>query len=100
LAKAFSDPIFAKAASEVAKDPERAFAKYMQQRPDLMEALQEFCKLLGKEMEVLASSKDSATSATTTPQIPDDLPDHEKELVRRVLANPEIQASLIFVVIL
>lgn len=87
LAKAFSDPAFAKAAGEVAKDPERAFAKYMLQRPDLMEALQEFCKMLGKQMEGLAATKDAPPS----PQIPHDLPEHEKELVKRVLANPEIQ---------
>jgi hypothetical protein len=109
LAKAFSDPEFQRATELLSKDPEAAFRKYSKERPDLLLALREFSGLLGDQLDKLAPDSDAdakgrgkiATTAMTSRTgksspsvpIPGDLPNHEKELIRRVQTDLELQVG-------
>ncbi|TPX67248.1 hypothetical protein SpCBS45565_g03966 [Spizellomyces sp. 'palustris'] len=100
LTRALTDPVFQKAATELSRDPQAAFKKYAATRPDLMAALREFAGLLGDALGGLADQqegqkvKESGKEGASGFQIPDELPNHEKELVKRVMADPEVQEAL------
>ncbi|KAI8847220.1 hypothetical protein BC829DRAFT_397089 [Chytridium lagenaria] len=82
LARAFADPLFTQATEDLKRDPEKAFQKYAKERPDIMLALREFAG---------TTSIPPSIVSITTPTIPDELPDHEKELVKRVMQDKELQ---------
>ncbi|KAJ3207967.1 hypothetical protein HDU67_007109 [Dinochytrium kinnereticum] len=101
LARAVSDPVFQQATQDMKCDPEKAFKKYSRERPDLVLALREFAGLLGDQLEGMAGQSSGAFMGTSSrgshpapPPVPDDLPDHEKELVRKVLEDKEVQEVL------
>ena len=99
LARAFGDPEFQNAIQALTRNPKAAFEKYTKERPDLVLALREFSGLLGDQMDTMGSATENNASNTTTSsgknvEIPDDLPGHEKELIRRVQSDPEVQVSL------
>jgi hypothetical protein len=83
LCKAFQDPMFTTAISEMASNASDAFKKYSNQRPDLILALKEFATLMGHELSNAAIN-----------QIPKDLPKHEQELLKNVYGNVELQDAL------
>lgn len=93
LAKAFSDPLFLHAANEMARDPAQAMKKYGKENPDFLEAMKEFVALMGNTLSESVDPQSTA-SASNTPVIPEDLPDHEKKLVQNVLSDPEVQDIL------
>ncbi|KAJ3179867.1 hypothetical protein HDU87_002435 [Geranomyces variabilis] len=62
LVSALADPVFQRAAGEMAKNPQAAFKKYARERPDIMEALREFAGMLG---EKLGSMEGGATVSET-----------------------------------
>ncbi|KAJ3157062.1 hypothetical protein HDU89_002472 [Geranomyces variabilis] len=65
LARALADPVFQRAAGEMAKNPQAAFKKYARERPDIMEALRELAGMLGEKlgsMEGGAAAVDKGTS--------------------------------------
>ncbi|KAJ3300375.1 hypothetical protein HK104_001338 [Borealophlyctis nickersoniae] len=62
------------------------------ERPDLVEALRELAGLLAEEMDILADKETEERIKTV--EIPEDLPDHEKELVRRVQEDKGLQEAL------
>jgi hypothetical protein len=80
LSKAFQDPMFTTAISEMASNSSEAFKKYQDKRPDLILALQEFANLMGNQLSIN--------------QIPKDLPRHEQELLKNVFSNAELQDAL------
>lgn len=83
LSKAFQDPMFTTAISEMASNASDALKKYQKERPDLILALKEFSKLMGNQLSNVAIS-----------QIPKDLPSHEQELLKNVFQNSDLQEAL------
>ena len=97
LSKAFTDPMFQKAAAEMASNPQAAIAKYSRERPDLILALKEFAGFLGDHLSTVPGAPESNGHV-----IPEDLPDNEKELLKRVFANKDAQvrAFLLFLLLI
>nr|KAJ3417942.1 hypothetical protein HK105_000568 [Polyrhizophydium stewartii] len=106
LSRAMADPRFAAAASDLAQSPQHAFSKHAAENPQFLAALRELAGILGEEMIATADDMDRAAAAIAAenerafvpgppppPPIPDDLPEHEKKLIARVMADPELQAS-------
>lgn len=83
LSKAFQDPMFTTAISEMTSNAPDALKKYQKERPDLILALEEFAKLMGNQVSNVAIS-----------QIPKDIPRHEQELLKNVIQNPNVQEAL------
>jgi hypothetical protein len=100
LKRAFKDPEFSSAIDLFVKNPESAFRKYSQSKPEFIVALREFSGLLGEKLNQLADSSSDASQpkiSNNTPKnvpIPEDLPEHEKLLIREVQNNPELQHVL------
>ena len=92
LAKAFADPAFQKAASEMAKNPQQAMAKYSRERPDLVLALKEFAGLLGDQLSQMAK-KEEEKKKKEAQVIPEDLPEHEKDLLKKVYSSRDVQVN-------
>ncbi|KAJ3288376.1 hypothetical protein HDU79_004915 [Rhizoclosmatium sp. JEL0117] len=92
LAKAFEDPEFQRAIDAMTKNPQAAFTKYAKERPDLMDAMRRFSGLLGAQFESMAAKEEKA--AVRSVPIPEDLPNFEKELIRKVQTDPELQEIL------
>ncbi|KAI9346989.1 hypothetical protein BDR26DRAFT_855479 [Obelidium mucronatum] len=92
LAKAFLDPEFQRAIDALTKNPQAAFAHYAQTRPDLIDAMRRFSGILGAQFETLAVKADQDKIKAVP--IPEDLPDHEKELLRQVQSDVELQEIL------
>ncbi|KAJ3409674.1 hypothetical protein HDU80_010509 [Chytriomyces hyalinus] len=90
LAKAFQDPEFQKATDALSKNPQAAFEKYARERPDLIVAMKEFSGLLGGQFETMAVAQEKGTAVP----IPDDLCENEKELVRKVQSDKDLQDIL------
>ncbi|KAJ3105260.1 hypothetical protein HDU97_008283 [Phlyctochytrium planicorne] len=102
LARALSDPEFQQATQEMQTNPHAAFAKYSKKRPDLILALREFSGLLGDQLEKMDSTgarhqTQAASSNGNKFNIPDDLPDHEKTLVAKVLGDKDLQVPFSFI---
>ncbi|TPX58740.1 hypothetical protein PhCBS80983_g02930 [Powellomyces hirtus] len=57
LAVALSDPAFQQAASEMSTNPQAAYKKYAQSRPDLLEALREFAGMLGDTLSTMQDAR-------------------------------------------
>ncbi|KAJ3242191.1 hypothetical protein HDU81_006603 [Chytriomyces hyalinus] len=92
LAKAFQDPEFQKATDALSKNPQAAFEKYARERPDLIVAMKEFSGLLGDQFETMAVAQEKETAVAVP--IPDDLCENEKELVRKVQSDKDLQDIL------
>ncbi|KAJ1328521.1 hypothetical protein BSLG_010253 [Batrachochytrium salamandrivorans] len=114
LSKAFSDASFSQAAQDLATNPQGTFEKYAKERPDFLLALKELAMIIGDHLITFADEASNAsinhlqgvTSSSTDispvsksivsmkPTVPDDLPDHEKDLLQRVFNDSEIQEIL------
>ncbi|KAJ1563793.1 hypothetical protein HK405_000748, partial [Cladochytrium tenue] len=88
LSRALADPAFAAAAGELARDGSGAAARRLAAaRPDWTASLREFAGLLGDGLERLADKEDERAAAA----VDEALPEHERRLVERVRADPELQ---------
>ncbi|KAI9096133.1 hypothetical protein DFS34DRAFT_624088 [Phlyctochytrium arcticum] len=97
LAKALNDPAFQQAAADLQKDPEAAFKMYSQTRPDLLSALREFAALMGDALSAMPGQPETVEDTLISPAsvpIPNDLPQHEQELIKRVMADKDTQDAL------
>ncbi|KAJ8327344.1 hypothetical protein QVD99_008110 [Batrachochytrium dendrobatidis] len=107
LAKAFADPMFSQAAQNLVTSPQETFEKYVKERPDFLLALKELAAIIGDHLISFAKEGAAVTDNSTTikhkveeqsvavkPSIPNDLPEHEKRIIERVLNDPEIQSIL------
>ncbi|RKP02445.1 hypothetical protein CXG81DRAFT_24906 [Caulochytrium protostelioides] len=109
LAQALTEPDFQRACAEMRHGrPEATLVAW----PQYHTALRQLAGLLGDAFSALGDAADTArrpsgsatatttattATATTTvsaPVVPSDLPQHEQQLVQRVLANPALQAAL------
>lgn len=96
LAKVMNDPGFQGATADFQKDPKMALSKYSN-KPEYVEALKEFASLLGSELHQLGEQAPKQPVEVPIQKrfdIPNDLPDHEKDLVRRVMSDSNIQEAL------
>ncbi|KAI9342784.1 hypothetical protein DFJ73DRAFT_842373 [Zopfochytrium polystomum] len=107
LERCFRDPAFEQAISHFQRDPAGAMQKYGRERPEFVVALREFAGTLGEQFEKMAddreakhrnpaasSPKSGAIPSEAMPTIPADLPTHERELIKQVQSDPEVQAIL------
>jgi hypothetical protein len=83
------------------RDPKEAFEKFGH-RKEFMDALREFMALLGDHFNALAETQDQARkreedamAIRETVSIPSDLPDHEKDIIKNVMNDKEVQVNLI-----
>ncbi|KAI8806103.1 hypothetical protein BJ742DRAFT_774359 [Cladochytrium replicatum] len=91
ISRALEDPAFAIAAGEIAEAGRSGNAqalhavvrKWSSARPDLVDALREYSGILGHKLMTLDGGTDDSAGADES-----ELPDHEKELVQRVLSDP------------
>ena len=83
LSKAFQDPLFTVALSEMSSNPSNALKKYQKERPDLIHALKEFASIMGNQF-----------AKSTMAQIPKDLEKHEQKILDNVFSNSEVQDAL------
>ena len=104
LSQLFMDPECQQILNMFSQHPQEAL-KHYQHRPDIVEALKSVAGHFGNHFTALADEqekdkkqKGSANSRSTvmTPvvTIPEDLPAHEKELVRRVMRDQAVQDAL------
>jgi hypothetical protein len=80
------DPEFAVAAAELGEDTEKALAKWRKSRPDLIEAMKEFTKLFGAEVESKAISEEEKSVVAAKEK----LDPNERELVDKVLNDDRV----------
>ncbi|KAJ3384683.1 hypothetical protein HDU84_002814 [Entophlyctis sp. JEL0112] len=95
LSRAFADAQFQAVAQELMRNPADAFARCAQERPQYIVALREFCGLLGAQFESMATegpteagAKNAALAST------EGLAPHERDIVRRVQTDAELQRIL------
>ncbi|KAJ3164004.1 hypothetical protein HK101_000539 [Irineochytrium annulatum] len=119
LARAMQDPDFQRATEEMSSNPQAAFKKYSEQRPDLLLALREFAGIMGDQLMALSDREEEGKKVggdvgtddevrkkgnrgpSVTPMvapaagvsIPQDLPENEQMLIRKVMSDPSLQAA-------
>lgn len=93
LSKAMQNPDFQKAVDLFSTNPTQALAQYGH-RPEIMQPLREYMGLMGDHLENFSEETSKVRQTTHEPMVPKDLPAHEQELVKRVMADKAVQDIL------
>lgn len=83
LSKAFSNPAFIQMTNELVKDPAKTFKQCAESRPDWLNALKEFSKLLGETFSKKADEQEAAK-----------LNEFEQKLIEKALNDPQVKEAL------